>query len=852
MEELRIRGGQIEYSRDNQSVYRILEGHALVYLVPFKDGVPGRRLFLGEFEEGELIPAFRHDSEMLGAWRIGIMALDQLTMGRDEREIPGELILQFAARINLDINSADSFGEALIEIYEMETVRTEGYIYASENEKEVTRRRTLKLIYDVMAGKIRGSGTDNNTQTGNALYDAAATVCDKERIVLQPLKVIQDACGKRFTLRDAARISHFTIREITLEEKWYKQDNGTILAFADDGRTPLACIPKGTHKYIAYDPKKEEHFRVTDAAVKRIMPKAYMFYRPFPDKPIGRKDLLLFGIQKVHPSDVVRLVILALVGTLIGLLLPLMNEVIFDKFIPMGDRSGLWQLGAVLLAVSIGNIGFTVVRNLASFRSMNAMEYATQSAALDRLFCLPESFFRSYDSAELGQKVMGISMIYQILADSIVTSVMTALFSFLYLYRMYQYSAQLSGWALVLLVLVAAFILFIGFRQICYERDTIKLGYKTNSKIFQFLSAIAKLRISAAEDRALYHYLEDFTELRRITINKQRMSVFAVTVSDAAMVLFSVMFFLIMVRKSVDLSIGQFTGFMAAFGAFAGAILTLVQKFLSVNMIGPMYQDVRPILETLPESSADNILPGGIQGSISIDNLTFGYSDSEEPVLRNLSLHIRKGEYVGIVGASGCGKSTLLKLLLGFEKPQLGKIYYDSLDIDELDKRELRKKFGVVLQEGGLIAGSIYENITITSPNCRMSRVEAAVRAVGLAEDIKAMPMGLHTMIAEGAGTISGGQAQRILIARAIVNMPKVIFLDEATSALDNVAQKMVVDTLERLDATKIVIAHRLSTVKNCDRIIVLDKGTIAEQGSYDELMAMQGMFYELAKRQIE
>ena len=180
-----------------------------------------------------------------------------------------------------------------------------------------------------------------------------------------------------------------------------------------------------------------------------------------------------------------------------------------------------------------------------------------------------------------------------------------------------------------------------------------------------------------------------------------------------------------------------------------------------------------------------------------------------------------------------------------------GKIYYDGRDIDSLDKRELRKKFGVVLQEGGLISGSIYENITITAPSARLKRVKEVVREVGLEEDIKAMPMGLHTVLSENSGTISGGQKQRILIARAIVGKPKIIFFDEATSALDNVTQSMVVETLEKLKATKIVIAHRLSTVVNCDRILVLEHGELVEEGSYQELMDKKGRFYELAIRQI-
>lgn len=264
-----------------------------------------------------------------------------------------------------------------------------------------------------------------------------------------------------------------------------------------------------------------------------------------------------------------------------------------------------------------------------------------------------------------------------------------------------------------------------------------------------------------------------------------------------------------------------------------------------------MLDRLKPILETLPEYEEDSELPGDLTGDIEIANVSFAYDEASGLVLNDLSVHIESGEYVGIVGASGCGKSTLLKLLLGFEKPQSGKIFYDSKDIDRMDKRELRKKFGVVLQDGRLIGGSIFDNITISSPKATIKDAERVAEQVGLAEDIKRMPMGMHTVVSEMGGTISGGQQQRILIARAIVGKPKILFFDEATSALDNVTQAMVCESLNKLHATRLVIAHRLSTVMDCDRILVMDKGRIVEEGSYEALMEQHGLFYELASRQL-
>lgn len=292
-------------------------------------------------------------------------------------------------------------------------------------------------------------------------------------------------------------------------------------------------------------------------------------------------------------------------------------------------------------------------------------------------------------------------------------------------------------------------------------------------------------------------------------------------------------------------------GFMTAFGAFSTAMMQVVSSFLDVNSIIPAYERSKPVLCTMPEFEEDTIMPGNLTGDIEVSNLTFSYGGGTDAVLKDLSFHIRAGEYIGIVGSSGCGKSTLLKLLLGFEKPQQGKIFYDGKDIDSMDKRELRKKFGVVLQDGKLISGSIYDNIVITAPSATMKRVEQVVQEVGLENDIQQMPMGLHTVLSENSGTISGGQQQRILIARAVVGKPKVLFFDEATSALDNVTQAMVCESLAKLRSTRMVIAHRLSTVMECDRIFVMDQGRIAEQGSYQELIDKEGLFYQLAKRQM-
>ena len=310
-------------------------------------------------------------------------------------------------------------------------------------------------------------------------------------------------------------------------------------------------------------------------------------------------------------------------------------------------------------------------------------------------------------------------------------------------------------------------------------------------------------------------------------------------------------FYFIIVKKNVELSTGSFMAFNAAFGSFSSSVLKLIKSAVALYQLKPVYERFRPVVETAEESDAalDNVEK--LEGSVSLRNVKFSYEEDAPLVLNGIDLEIGRGEYIGIVGSSGCGKSTLLKLLLGFETPNAGQICYDGKDMRSLNKRQLRKNLGVVLQNGQLIAGSIMENITITAPKAGMREVNEVIRAVGLEKDIEQMPMGLQTMLSENSGTISGGQKQRILIARAIINKPAILIMDEATSALDNLTQAHVCSNLDRMNVTRIVIAHRLSTIKNCDRIIVLDKGRIAEEGNYEQLMARGGLFYQLAARQI-
>jgi ATP-binding cassette subfamily C protein len=264
----------------------------------------------------------------------------------------------------------------------------------------------------------------------------------------------------------------------------------------------------------------------------------------------------------------------------------------------------------------------------------------------------------------------------------------------------------------------------------------------------------------------------------------------------------------------------------------------------------PTYERAKPILETLPEVDEMKADPGELTGELEVSHVSFRYREDGPIVLKDVSVQVKPGEFVALVGPSGSGKSTLFRLLLGFEKLEAGAVYYNGRDLVGLDIREVRRQIGVVLQNGKLMAGDIFTNI-IGSSLLTLEDARQAARMAGLEDDLKAMPMGLHTVISEGGGTLSGGQRQRLLIARALVHRPRILFFDEATSALDNRTQAIVSESLDNLQATRIVIAHRLSTIMNADRIYVLQDGRVVQQGTYDELIQAEGVFADLAKRQM-
>lgn len=842
-----LQGGEYYITSNPNDAFHVKSGTVLVFIVPLKNGKLGRRSFLFEADEKSVIPAFCYRDMDYCEWRFCFVALEVAEFSIIENGATKKLKEKLVAKAQIKNFETEGYNGGLVDKYRRNIVNEDGFIRRSQQERNDTRERIAEKIYS----SFSKNGVNNDIEkSGNLLYDAAAFLCKKSRIPIASFDKIKEACGQKFGMSDIARLSHFAYREILLTPDWRKNDAGAFLVF-DSKKKPFVCIPHGSHGYKLYDVENDSVVPVSKKIEETIGAKAYMIYRPFSEKKLTTKELFSFCMQSIRKSDAIWLIILVIATTLIGLLVPVISQTLYDTYIPLGAKAVMFQLGCVMTSFMIANVLFSIVKNIFNFRITSRVSYDVQSALYDRLFNLPESFFRDYESADLANRAMGAGNFIGQMMSSSISFITSMVFLIVYFVRMIGYSTKLSIIGLVMTLVYACLYYLLAKNRLKYTKMSTDLTGKTDSVMFQFLNGISKIRIAGVEDRAILEYIKPYIKLREYKEKDNKIQNYSDALSMAATTIFSVILYFVIIHSSLDISVGSFIAFNSIFGSFSASLLGIIGCIIEINNIKPTYERLRPILETEPETSDDNELPGDISGEIELNNVTFSYSEDSPIILNDIDLHIKPNEYVGIVGSSGCGKSTLLKLLLGFEKPNSGKIYYDNKDIESVDKRELRKKMGVVLQNGKLISGSIFENITITSPSSTLNDVKRVIKAVGLEDDINKMPMGLHTVLSEDCNTISGGQQQRILIARAIISDPKILFFDEATSALDNITQAMVCETLEKMDSTRIVIAHRLSTIMKCDRIIVLDAGRIVEQGTYDELMKNNGIFYQLASRQM-
>ncbi|HEX4380757.1 MAG TPA: NHLP bacteriocin export ABC transporter permease/ATPase subunit [Candidatus Acidoferrum sp.] len=651
-----------------------------------------------------------------------------------------------------------------------------------------------------------------------------------------------------------ARTSDLRHRIVVLKGKWWVNSSGPLLAFRESDTRPLALLPASDGGYQIYDPIEQATSRLSAEAALSLNGFAYTFYRPLPFGVLKIWDLLAFGMRDAK-RELLTIVLMGICGGLLGMVFPIATGIIFDSIIPGAQRNQLLQICVFLVIATIAASMFTLVRNFAMLRLEGKMGSALQAAVWDRLLRLPVPFFRRYTSGDLADRSSGIGYILRTLTGSAISSILSGAFSIFSFLLLFYYS-----WQLALIATALVFVIFVRsalstYFEVRYQRQIFRVRGRISGMLLEFIGNIARLRISGAEQRAFAAWAQEFAAQKQLSVRAQKVSN-GLAIFNSAFPIVSMAILFAYAAQMMGhpllkaLTTGTFLAFIAAFTQFQSAILGLSSAVESAIGVVPLYERARPILEASPEFSKESKQPGELSGSIEVNHVNFRYHTETPLVLKDISFAVRPGQFVALVGPSGSGKSSLLRLLLGFERPEAGVIYYDGQDLAKLDAQATRRQIGVVLQSARLSSGTVFDNIVGSGP-FTIDDAWEAVRSAGLEQDIREMPMGMHTVVSEGGGNISGGQRQRLLIARAMVKKPRIFLFDEATSALDNRTQAIVSHSLESFSATRIVIAHRLSTVVHADRILVVEAGVVVQSGSYDELTGQEGLFRELAKRQL-
>ena len=638
-------------------------------------------------------------------------------------------------------------------------------------------------------------------------------------------------------------------RNVMLTEKWYRDAYGPMLAFMKEGGLPVALLPGiigGGYYYI--NPQTGKWEKVNAKTMALFDSDAICFYRPLPQKKLGIADLMLYIRQCVTLSDAILILGSALAVTLVGLLLPQISRTLTWPVLSSGRPDALIAIVVCMVCTLLSSQLIGSVDALAQSRLNAKVSLGVEASMMMRLLSLPASFFRKYSPGELNNRAGSVNTLCSTLMNIILRTGLSALLSLMYVEQIFHFAPALVQPALIFILISVGLSVVTTLIQVRLNRRRMELNAKESGMTFSLISGVQKIKLAGAEKRVFAKWLNLYAEGAEVTYNPP-MFIKINAVLSTVITLFSniVLYYL-----AVESGIGQsaYFAFTAAYGTLMGAFMSMSEIALSAAQIQPVLEMAEPFLKTEPETTQGKEIVTHISGGIELNHVSFRYSEESPYILSDLSLKIQPGEYVAVVGRTGCGKSTLIRLLLGFEKPERGVVYYDGKDLNSLDLPSLRRKIGTVMQDAGLFQGDIYSNIVITAPQLTLDDAWEAAEVAGIADDIRAMPMGMNTLISEGQGGISGGQRQRIMIARAVAPKPKLLIFDEATSALDNKTQKQVSEALDKMGCTRLVIAHRLSTIRHCDRILVLDGGKIIEDGTYDELIEKGGFFAELVERQ--
>ena len=711
-----------------------------------------------------------------------------------------------------------------------------------QNDDDVFADSFVNMAAAVLGSKVTGSLSDGSAAAKSAIDEILKYYHVKSREVPDNIKDTNEQ------LEYLMRPYGIMRRTVRLEKGWYRDAVGAMLGVMKESGRVVALIPAGFSGYCYIDPDSGKKIKINRRNQHLFDTEAIAFYKPFPLKKIGLGSVAKYIAETLSAADFALIALATLALSLIGMLSPKLNNILFAAVLPSGSVRLLLSIAVFTVSVSVSSLLISATKEMITARINTKMSVSVQAAAMMRIMSLPADFFKGYGSGDLSSRAAHISSLCNMLVSAVLTTGLTSAFSLIYISQIFIYAPVLVVPAKAVILATDAFSLISSFAQMRISKKQMELSAKESGMSYALISGIQKIKLAGAEKRAFARWGNLYAQNARLTYNPPAFIKLNSVISLAISLIGNIVMYAAAVKSGV--SVADYYAFGTAYGMVSGAFMSLAGMALTVAQIKPILETVQPFFNTVPEISEGKEVITRLSGGIELTNVSFRYNENMPLILDNMSLKIRPGQYVAIVGKTGCGKSTLMRLLLGFEKPQKGAVYYDGRDIERIDLKSLRRRIGVVMQNGKLFSGDIYSNIVISAPWLTQSDAWDAAEKAGIAEDIRRMPMGMNTIISEGSGGISGGQRQRLMIARAIALKPKILMLDEATSALDNLTQKRVSESLDSLKCTRIVIAHRLSTIKQCDRILVLDGGKITEDGTYDELIAQNGVFAELVERQ--
>ena len=548
------------------------------------------------------------------------------------------------------------------------------------------------------------------------------------------------------------------IRDVELTEGWQYDAYGPMLGFFRESGNAVALLPNLFGTYWFSDPATGKMTMVTKKNAGLFELEAFCFYQSLPMKPLGIPDLILYMKRSISNSDFLQIALATLLVTLVGTIEPKVYSLVTGKILMNKQASVLIGMMAFLVSAAFASQMLSMVRSLLMERINTKTSLAVEASVMMRILSLPVNFFRKYSSGELSSRAQSVNSLCNMLLDNFMSVGLTSLMSLIYIMQIFSFARVLVVPSIIIILSTVIIGIVASLMQIDISRRRMKIAAEESGMAFAMLNGIQKIRLSGSEKRVFARWAQKYSEDARLQYNPPLFIKLNSVLVTAISLIGTIILYYLAVRYGV--SVSDYVGFNAAYGMVMGAFSSLTSIALSIAGIRPVLEMAEPILKAEPEVAADKEMVTRVSGSIEVNHVSFRYEENTPYVLKDLSLKIKAGEYVAIVGRTGCGKSTLIRLLLGFEKPETGAVYYDRRDLASLDPRSLRKQIGVVIQNGQLFQGDIFSNITISAPQLTLAEAWEAAETAGIAQDIRDMPMGMQTVISEGQGGVSGGQKQ--------------------------------------------------------------------------------------------